>query len=226
MYHLLPFHIERGETHSFSGLFRFCLPLGLFAYLVFHLLLKLPLLSLLPREMAARLVPFCRPGALLPKVSRMGVAISLFVGAITHLAWDALTHGATFGFRSLDVLQATLFSPGGYPVHLCDVLQGASSIIGVWLLVRWSLDWLRSAQPEALEIPLVDAGRRRWGVVLLILFATLAVIFSGTPHHPGVDAFEILSRVVSKVMTTMTIPILCYGFAWHVMRLRNRKGTS
>src|SRR6188768_3171058 len=63
--------VERGESHSVAGLAWFCLPLGLLLYALFHLFLKQPLIALLsPR-----------------------------VGALTHLAWDALTHSHDDAWR-------------------------------------------------------------------------------------------------------------------------------
>ena len=218
MHTLLLFHIGREQTHSLAGLFRFCLPVGFFCYLLFHLVLKLPLYSLLPHAVAARLAPYARLRAPLPKVPWTGVAVSLFFGALTHLAWDALTHGATFGIRSLGFLQTTLFSIGEYPVHFSDPLQAASSIIGVWLLVRWSLNWLREAKPEEMEIPLANVGRRI--MILLILLFALAAMLSGVQRHPGSDLFNIIGKLVSGMMASMLIPIFGYGVAWHVMRLR------
>ena len=223
MHFLMPFHVGREETHSFAGLFWFCLPAGFFSYLAFHLLLKLPLFSLLPYDVAVRLAIFVRPSALLPKVPWVGVVFSIFVGALTHIAWDALTHGDTFGFRSLGFLRVLVLSPGGYPVYVCDLLQGASSVIGMGLLGHWSLNWLRSASPEALPIHLTNAGRKF--MFASIVFSALVAMVSGVRPRSG-SAFEILSKIVSSEMTAMLIPVLIYALAWHAMRLCKHSATD
>ena len=78
--------LERDESHSLVGLAWFCLPAGLLAYALFHLLLKQPLIALLSPRLG------CFTPAGLPQVPWRAVIVSLMVGALTHLVWDALTH--------------------------------------------------------------------------------------------------------------------------------------
>ncbi len=215
MHYLLPF-VARKESHSLAGLFWFCLPAGLFSYGLFHLALKQPFLLLLPSGIAERLAPHVRTA--LPEVPRAGVLISLLSGALTHLAWDALTHGDNFGFRSLDFLDTVVFSLGSHPVHVCDLLQGASSVIGVWLLFRWSIDWLHSARPETVEIAI--SARERSLILFLVAFFGLAALLAAGGSHPGEDALSILSSRISAAMIAVMIPLVGYGLLWHVARLR------
>jgi hypothetical protein len=77
--------LARDDSHSAAGLFWFCLPAGFVLYFAFHLVFKEPLAALAPRFTA-----FYRPG--LPRAPLYAVALSLFVGILTHFAWDALTH--------------------------------------------------------------------------------------------------------------------------------------
>ena len=51
----MPFEMRRADSHSVAGFFWFCLPVGLLVYLVYHLLMKRPLLDLLPRHVAMRI---------------------------------------------------------------------------------------------------------------------------------------------------------------------------
>ena len=76
----------RDESHGLAGLIWFCLPLGVLAYLLFHLLLKQPLIALV----APRLGVFTSAG--LPARPWSAVLASLLVGAATHAAWDELAH--------------------------------------------------------------------------------------------------------------------------------------
>ena len=102
----------RAESHSLGGLLLFCLPLGLVLYLLFHLLLKQPLVELLYPRLSA----FAAPG--LPRAGLRAVAVSIVLGAITHLAWDALAH-------------ANDHEPG----H--NWAQHASTLLGSVVLVAW-----------------------------------------------------------------------------------------
>ena len=126
LWYFLPF-ATRAHSHSLDGLLWTCLPLGLAAYLVFHLLLKEPLIALAPRCLAARLAAHARPG--LPLAPWRAVAASLLAGAATHLAWDAVAHS--------------------YSSHGHQWLQHASTLLGTAIVAAWSWRELRRTAPCA-----------------------------------------------------------------------------
>src|SRR5688572_7867019 len=88
LWQLLPFG-SRPLRHSGSGLFLFCLPVGLAVYLAFHLLLKNACMALLPPALAGRVRGLAVTG--LPAVPWLAVLASLVVGALTHVLWDGLS---------------------------------------------------------------------------------------------------------------------------------------
>lgn len=67
----------RADSHSFAGLFWFCLPVGFVLYLVWK---------------------GSRPRAPAP-----AVAVSVLVGALTHFGWDAIAHSVAW--HGVHVLQ-------------------------------------------------------------------------------------------------------------------------
>jgi hypothetical protein len=70
-------------------------------------------------------------GARLPDASWLAVAVSLLLGAASHLAWDAFTHPSAPVVRALDVLRAPLFAVGSYQVFTYKVLQHGGTLLGV-----------------------------------------------------------------------------------------------
>jgi Domain of unknown function (DUF4184) len=108
--------VSREASHSPAGLFWFCLPLGLAAYALFHLLLKQPLIALL----SPRLAGFTCAG--MPAVPWYAVVASLLVGVLTHIAWDGLTHSDGHAW-----------------------LQHASTLAGSAILAAWIWRKLRHA---------------------------------------------------------------------------------
>jgi hypothetical protein len=88
LWHFVPF-VERTDSHSLAALFWFCLPMGLAAYALFHLVLKQPLIALI----SPRLQAFACAG--LPARPWHAVAVSLLTGAATHVMWDAVTHSSS-----------------------------------------------------------------------------------------------------------------------------------
>ena len=114
--------VERPDSHSLAGLAWFCLPAGLLLYALFHLLLKQPLIALI----SPRLGAFTPSGV--PAVPWYAVVISLLVGALTHVAWDELTHSYDDGSQH-------------------NWLQHASTALGTAVLAWWSAQKLRGVPP-------------------------------------------------------------------------------
>jgi hypothetical protein len=110
--------LDRSDTHVGGALFWFCPPVGLAAYLLFHLLLKQPLIALV----SPRLAGFTPRS--LPAVPWHAVIVSLLVGAATHMVWDGLTH----------------FDSPKWPQH-------ASTLAGSAILALWLWRKLRHAPP-------------------------------------------------------------------------------
>ncbi|HEX7219683.1 MAG TPA: DUF4184 family protein [Burkholderiales bacterium] len=123
LWHFVPL-VDRAHSHGAEALLWFCLPVGLAAYLLFHLVLKAPLIALV----WPRLGVFTTAG--LPSRSWLAVVTSIVAGAATHLIWDALTH-------SNDL---TLPGP--------NWAQHASTIAGTVILAGWGWRKLRAA-PKA-----------------------------------------------------------------------------
>lgn len=119
LWHLAPV-VDRADAHSLPALLWFCLPAGLLAYVLFHLLLKEPLVALI----SPRLGAFACRG--LPAAPWHAVVASLLVGALTHLIWDALTHSNDH----------TIDGPNWF--------QHANTALGAAILVWWLWRKLRT----------------------------------------------------------------------------------
>lgn len=93
LYFLLMDTTDRGFSHSWLGLFVFCLPAGMAFAITFHYLVKRWLILSLPW-------PFTRIFAGLSDSrfelhsSRQWItlAISVLIGALSHFLWDSFTH--------------------------------------------------------------------------------------------------------------------------------------
>jgi hypothetical protein len=154
--------LERGESHSIAGLAWFCLPASLLMYALFHLFLKQPLIALLSPRLGAFTC------TRLPAVPWRAVIVSLLVGALTHLAWDALTHSHDDAWR-YNWLQ-----------HASTVLGSAALIWWIWRKVR-----LAPAAPSPLS-PLARAST----LLLLLGAAALAAWCAAEPPAPDLMALR------------------------------------
>jgi hypothetical protein len=206
--------LDRAASHSVAGLFLFCLPAGLFTYAAFHLVFKHPLLELLPRGIAGRVGAWTCPG--LPGVPWRGVALSLLAGALTHLAWDALTHRGLIAGASSS-LEAPLFSLARYPVHAHQLLQHASTLFGTLFLAWWVCRKLRRISPTQAELPLVPEPARKAIVALLLVLTAIAFLIAVLAVPPSTDIQTIRNTLRPAgviALSTLGLLIVAYCVLW------------
>jgi len=225
LHYFLPLPIDRDDTHTLEGLFWFSLPFGMVVYLVFHLLIKRPLVWLLPTSIAAKLVPFASGQSLLPRVKWTAVLISLYIGTATHLIWDAFTHGGAAAVQFIPLLQMTVFRVGDYPVRVYQVLQQCSTFGGLALIGLWCLRWLRMAPAYPLELPLLFSVRERNTVLLCSLllsgvFALVAATTAPIASNGLLLVRNVLKSAVVEGMSVLGIVLLTYSVIWHLRAFR------
>lgn len=185
--------VARADSHGFAGLAWFCLPMGLFLYVVFHALLKQPLIELLSPRLAA----FTPCG--LPAVRWRSVIFSVLAGALTHIAWDALTH-------------ANDHLPG----H--NWAQHASTLLGSAVLVAWLWPRLRRAPARSSEL-----SRLARVIVLTLLAGAAAAAISLTAGWPGLELGEIKQFLRTGAVAALQasgLAIITYALAFHFRKKR------
>lgn len=188
--------LVRADSHSFAGLVTFCLPAAAAAYLVFHLLLKQPLLALAPPRLAAKLARFAAPG--LPRAPWLAVIASMLAGAVTHVAWDALA-------------------------HLDRVLQHASTLLGTVIVAAWLARTLRAAPPGAPPAGSLPAPLR---AALLAAFLMVSAGWAawvgaaeGVALSLDVAALRQAARAVGLAgVEALGIALLAYALLWKLVR--------
>jgi hypothetical protein len=149
LWYIVPL-VDRADSHGVAALFWFCVPAGLAVYALFHLVLKQPLIALLSPRLG---VFTC---AALPRARWHAVVASLAAGAVTHLAWDGVTHSNT---------------------HDAGVnwLQHANTLLGTALLAWWLWRKLRAAPPAPPRL----SGFHRFCVMLALAGAmAIAALWS------------------------------------------------
>lgn len=224
--YVLPIGVSRAESHSVGALFWFCLPVGCTLYVVFHLLLKRPLLSLLPAVLARRLSSVSGEDQRLPARSWFTVSTSLLLGAASHDAWDAFTHEGTWAVRTLEFLQVELFSVGSYRVFVYKALQHVSTVIGILGISCWTFYWLRGA-PVGSE-PTVSLAPSERVICIVILFGIpagwgLTSVLSSLSLPVNVFALQIATgRGVLASFSAFGVVLLAFGLWWHLRAIAVR----
>jgi sorbitol-specific phosphotransferase system component IIC len=157
---------SRELTHSFTGLFIFALPAGLFVWLFYVAFLEKATITLLSDRWHTR---FAHTDAItLPLIARASIAILL--GAVTHLLWDAVTHRYTFVTNALPILAEP--TPGLAWLPIYHLLHFLSSVVGLVILARWA-QHLHRQPAKSLIRPYKLSERARVGALWILLVASL-----------------------------------------------------
>ncbi|MBE8516526.1 DUF4184 family protein [Amycolatopsis sp. H6(2020)] len=194
------------RTHEFTAVLWLDPLLGLALLAVFHVLLKRPLTALAPHRLAERLPrrPFRwnRPG---------WIALSLVLGAATHVGWDAFTHengGPAF-----------LRIPLVTGVDVGRLIQLVSTLGGAAVLAWWLWRWYRAA-PVAPAPP--GLRRRKTVAAFLAAGAVTGVLVQVLPflaHHDPMTRAGVVGNATYLLATGacsgFAVALGVYALAWH-----------
>jgi hypothetical protein len=161
MYYIFPPQDLRHFGHTPLGLIAFCVPVGLAVLLAFHAFFKRPLVLLMPLALREKLWPLCGRYPILPLRRLLWICVLIYLGAVTHVLWDGVTHEDGWAVRDNPPMQEAILTVLGHEIHICRLLQYVSSVGGLGLLAWWSWRWYRTAPagraPD--DWPLLRIGR-------------------------------------------------------------------
>ncbi|MGV9640125.1 DUF4184 family protein [Streptomyces sp. NPDC004822] len=193
--------MEFGDvTHSLPGVFTVDVVIA-WALVGLWLLLREPLVALLPDRLQARPAALLRCGAPRARMTPGLVArwyVSAVLGGLTHVVWDAFTHLDRWGMRVFPVLGEEV---AGSPLYWY-LQYGGSAVAAVVVAVFVTVALRRAAGVPVAGVPVLS-GRDRW-VAVVVLGGCAAVA-----------AFERASRWWEFWGATAKywelIPSLCFG---------------
>ncbi|MFI2716930.1 DUF4184 family protein [Streptomyces collinus] len=158
--------MEFGDvTHALPGVFTVDVLIA-WALVGLWLLMREPLVALLPRARQGRVAALLRCGAPLERVRPSLVArwyVSAVLGALTHVVWDAFTHLDRWGMRLIPVLGREV---AGSPLYWY-LQYGGSAAASVVIAVFVARALRRTPVREPVAVPLL-AVRDRWAAAALI----------------------------------------------------------
>jgi Domain of unknown function (DUF4184) len=125
------------NAHTFSGVFSFCLPVGIIALFLFYWIAP-EITFLLPSPHREVLQPRIKVPASLRQV--LMAIFGIILGAETHVLWDSFTHGTGWVVRQVPLLGEPLWG-GRIPVYLA--LQYLSTVLGIVILLYAYDRWLK-----------------------------------------------------------------------------------
>ncbi|MEV6618763.1 DUF4184 family protein [Streptomyces sp. NPDC051051] len=158
--------MEFGDvTHSFAGVLTVDVLLA-WALVGLWLLVREPLVALLPRARQGRTAVLTRCGAPRARLRPSTVAwwyASAVLGALTHVVWDAFTHLDRWGMRMFPILGETV---AGSPLYW--YLQYGGSAVAAVVIAAFVVRALRrTPAAEPLGVPVLSARDRWWATAVI-----------------------------------------------------------
>ncbi|MFF9404472.1 DUF4184 family protein [Streptomyces anandii] len=153
-------------THSLPGVFSLDVLIA-WALVGLWLLVREPLVALLPRAARGRLAALTRCGAPRARVRPASVwwwYVSAALGALTHVVWDAFTHPGRWGVRLLPALGRQV---AGAPVYW--LVQYGKSVVAALVLAGFVVHALRHARAAGgpVGVPRLSVRDRWWAAAAL-----------------------------------------------------------
>ena len=206
---------ERSISHDLVGVPLMDVPLGLLALWLFDAVLKRPMAQLLPRPLRERVFPACGP-VRWPIPAVLGW---LAVGAFSHLAWDAFTHGGGWVVGRVPALSASPL-PGIRVYHL---LHFVSTVVGLALLAYWSWSWVRRQVPVpgAADSEMPSTTRAAVAITLVgIALASGPLAAYRDFHEPTAPRGYVLARFLIATIAAFLAGSLAYSVGYRGLRRR------
>ncbi len=147
------FGVTYSFTHTYANIvWTMAIALGLF--LLWRVVLRPVAPELAPQWLARRLPAEWNMPASDALTDALGIgrrwthalwlAVSLLIGVVSHILWDAFTHEGRLGMQLLPAL-----AEQWGPLQGFKWLQHGSSVAGLVIIGVWALLWLRRAEPRS-----------------------------------------------------------------------------
>ncbi len=202
--YFLRMKMQSHYSHTLFGLFWFDLPLGLLLAFLFHYAIRDTLLDNLPSMLRSRLQRFGRiDWHRYAKENPLAVAVSILIGAVTHLFWDGFTHSYGVFVQQIPALTKEI-ALSGWQIPVFKLLQHGSTLIGGFAIC------LAVYRLPAEECGPASMGLRYWLAVSAIAFTVVAArLFSGLGHNAYGDL--IATGIAATLVALALAPLMMHA---------------
>jgi hypothetical protein len=175
---------------------------------IWHLVLRAPLVALLPTRWAAAADQLTAPRARRIRFSSASwFVLSALIGTVTHVAWDGFTHPGRFGVRLFPVLQtARVLDEPPYVL-----LQYGCSVLGVGALGFWTFQEMRRAARSGTSTA-PPTGNRRLAFGLIAVFGVVGTVYRAAEWaRPGMPWTSLVPVIAFGAVAGAAIAVLLYA---------------
>jgi hypothetical protein len=226
-----PYFIHLSTSHQYGhtlpGILLFCVPAGLVALWLFHTVLKLPLLSLLPASHQARLGPVANTFRFRPSRQFFLIVSALLLGAFTHVAWDSFTHAGGWAVQQIPVLRLPVIQTSRGALSVFKILQHGSTLLGTALLAVWYFRWLKHASEQEVRLPVHLPQHLKTRLICFLLLSAVlcAGIYSywATSSSGGESGLQPFVRnLVVASVGFLFAELIVFSGIWHLKAARQQ----
>jgi hypothetical protein len=209
-------------AHTLLGLLTVCLPTGL-ALLVLIRILHKPVAELLPQPHRQAILSLPLMPQLSSPTTGLYVSASIIIGAVTHNVWDSFTHRAGYVVVRWPPLQMLAFELGTKAFRVFEVLQHASTAIGLIIVFAAYRKWLRGTA-HGPTVPSSISDNWRYGILvsLAAISLTLSIPFAYAASVTNASPVNIAVFVVRYIICATTIFAVTLSAASLLMAHRAR----
>ncbi len=206
--------------HTIAGLFLFDIPVGLIVLVVFHRLIKYPLLSLLPHPVQSRLYKAASEFTFFPVNRFCMILFSLLIGAITHLLFDSFTHADGFFVMQLPLLASPVITLPQGTVRIYFLLQYGGSALSALIMIYWFLKWYYNENPiNHIILHRFHYSKRIMIILSIGIFSIAAGITYGIFTSHKLQSVIMMKTFISHSaiasMSSLIFALITFGAAWH-----------
>ena len=201
-------------THTPLGVLEICVPAGLLV-LSLALWLRHPIAQLLPQPHRDALLD---GGSALLHFSLRSfsvAAVSLMLGASTHLLWDAFTHQGRFFVMHLEFLRVPVFVVFNREFRVFNIIQHVSTVLGLTFLFAV---YYRHARRFGSFTELTAEDRRSYvvlavvGIAAIVSTLPLALVDAADPGA-DVNVSKLVVRQVIYATTAFFVLLTCLALS-------------
>jgi hypothetical protein len=220
--YFIPLFANSDFSHTITGIFVYCLPIGLISLFIFHYLIKYPALALLPSNHQIRLYGIANGFSFWPLQKFVAILLSILAGAFTHILWDSFTHAEGWMVQRFTVLKSPIITIGSHGLPTFEFLQYCSTLFGGALIVYWYVKWYKAKKPRPIQAELkIPASTKLLifaGMGFIALVAAILSSFIIAPEFQ-ISIFQRLHLLISHIFTVsvsvFTLELLFFSVYWH-----------
>lgn len=199
--YFLRMKVKSDYSHTLDGIFWFDLPIALLLTFIFHNIVRNLLFQNLPEVIKNKILIFTEfDWNIYFKINWFVVLISLLIGIISHIFWDAFTHKQGYFVNEITAFKNTI-QIFRMEIPFWKIAQHGSTFSGSLIIISAFLNLPKD------YIFKTDTNKIYWTAIILFASTVLFVRFIVNPKALNIGNFAV-SCIASFLLAITIIPLV------------------